>query len=163
MYRLSYNSVPQVYMQFCRPASALCLTSLACFWHFLWNSKHVALRPQKSHGSLRIGRSGEGVWRWGKRNNYYIIFIRIATMSPSEWLLHEDGQRWEQFRCYINYDGLSHKAVSTDHNFWRERRAEVDSNRDSSVSQPNALTLGQTGPLIFDSVCSGISWETMDM
>ena len=33
------------------------------------------------------------------------------------------------------------KTVSTDHNFRRERRAEVDSN------QPNALPLGQTGSL----------------
>ena len=34
---------------------------------------------------------------------------------------------------------------STDHNFWRERRAEADSNRGPSAYQPNALPLGQTG------------------
>ena len=32
--------------------------------------------------------------------------------------------------------GLSHKTVSTDHSFWRERRTEA---------QPDALPLGQTG------------------
>ena len=34
--------------------------------------------------------------------------------------------------------------LSTDHNFWRERRAEVDSNQGPSAYQPNALPLGQT-------------------
>ena len=44
-----------------------------------------------------------------------------------------------------NYEGQSHKTVSTEHNFWRERRAEADSNRRPSAHQPNALPLGQTG------------------
>ena len=35
--------------------------------------------------------------------------------------------------------------MSTDHNFWREKRAEADSNRGLSAYQPNALPLGQTG------------------
>ena len=35
--------------------------------------------------------------------------------------------------------------MSTDHNFWRERRAEAVSNRGPSAYQPNALPLGQTG------------------
>ena len=34
--------------------------------------------------------------------------------------------------------------MSGDHNFWRERRAEADSNRGPSAYQPNALPLGQT-------------------
>ena len=38
----------------------------------------------------------------------------------------------------------SHKAVSTDHNFWRERRAEAGSKQGPSAYQPNALLLGQT-------------------
>ena len=42
-------------------------------------------------------------------------------------------------------EGQSHKTVSTDHNFWRERRAETDSNRGPSAYQPSALPLGQTG------------------
>ena len=46
---------------------------------------------------------------------------------------------------FHNYEGQSHKAVSTNHNFWRERRAEADSNRGPSAYQPNALPLGQTG------------------
>ena len=35
--------------------------------------------------------------------------------------------------------------MSTDHNFWRERRAEADSNRGPSDYQHNVLPLGQTG------------------
>ena len=34
--------------------------------------------------------------------------------------------------------------MSTDSNFWRERRAEAVSNRGPSAYQPNALPLGQT-------------------
>ena len=35
-------------------------------------------------------------------------------------------------------DKLSHKTVSTDHNFWsRERRAEAESNQGPAAYQPN--------------------------
>ena len=40
--------------------------------------------------------------------------------------------------------GQSHKTVSTDHNFLRERRAKADSNWGPSAYQPKALPLGQT-------------------
>ena len=42
-------------------------------------------------------------------------------------------------------DKLSHKAVSTDHNFRTERTALAELNRDPSAYQPKALPLGQTG------------------
>ena len=45
---------------------------------------------------------------------------------------------------FHNCKGHSHKTVSTDHNFWRKRRAEADSNRSPSAYKPNALLLGQT-------------------
>ena len=35
--------------------------------------------------------------------------------------------------------------MSTNHNLWRERTAEADSNRGPSAYQPNVLPLGQTG------------------
>ena len=41
----------------------------------------------------------------------------------------------------------SHKTVSRDHNFSRERRAEAVSNRGPSAYQPTVLPLGQTGSL----------------
>ena len=37
--------------------------------------------------------------------------------------------------------------MSTNHNFWRERRAEAVSHRGPSAYQPTALPLGQTGSL----------------
>ena len=37
--------------------------------------------------------------------------------------------------------------VCTDHNFWRQRRTEADSNQGPSAYQPNALPLGQTSSL----------------
>ena len=45
----------------------------------------------------------------------------------------------------IASEGQSHKAVSTHHNFWKERSAEAVSNRGLSAYQPKALPLGQTG------------------
>ena len=46
---------------------------------------------------------------------------------------------------FHNCEGQSHKTASTDHNFWRERRAEADSNRGPSASLClPALPTGQT-------------------
>ena len=42
-------------------------------------------------------------------------------------------------------DKVTRQSAHWNHNFWRERRAEADSNRGPSVYQPNALPLGQTG------------------
>ena len=51
------------------------------------------------------------------------------------------------FNISVGSDGQSHKTVSTNHNFWRERRAEAVSNRGPSAYQPTALPLGQTDSL----------------
>ena len=51
-------------------------------------------------------------------------------------------------------DKLSHKTVSTNHNFRRERRAEAVLNRGPSAYQPTALPLGQTGSLKFGTAVS---------
>ena len=56
--------------------------------------------------------------------------------------------KWAAMRAILifhNCEGQSHETVSTDHNFWRERRAEADSNGGPSAYQPNALPLDQTG------------------
>ena len=58
--------------------------------------------------------------------------------------------RWAAMRAILvfhNCEGQSHKTASTDHSFWRERRAEADSNRSRSAYHPNALPLGHTGSL----------------
>ena len=41
---------------------------------------------------------------------------------------------------FHNCEGQSHKTASTDHNFWRERRAEGDSNRGPSAYHSKRLT-----------------------
>ena len=64
--------------------------------------------------ALPLGQTGSRGME-GEEGDYN--FIPIATLSPPEWLLHNDG---------INCEGQNHKTVSTDHNFWRERRTEVD-------------------------------------
>ena len=58
------------------------------------------------------------------------------------------GLRWAAMRAILmfrNCEGQSHKTVSSDHNFRRDRRAEAESNRGPSAYQSNALPLGQTG------------------
>ena len=55
--------------------------------------------------------------------------------------------RWAAMKAILmfhNCEGQSHKTVSTDHNFCRERKAEADSNRGPSAYQLSALPLGQT-------------------
>ena len=51
--------------------------------------------------------------------------------------------------------------MSTDHNFWRERRAEADSNRGPSAYQLNALPLGQTSSLTELQAAVAL-WSTQD-
>ena len=54
------------------------------------------------------------------------------------------GSDESHFNVSLIVRDRSHKTVSTDHNFWRERRAEADSNRGPSAYQSNTLPLGQT-------------------
>ena len=71
---------------------------------------------------------------------YTYRYIVTTRMTPA--------LRWAAMRAILmfhNCEGQSHKTVSTDHNFWSERRAEADSNWCPSAYQPNALPLGQTG------------------
>ena len=79
----------------------------------------------------------KGVRRWGKRE---IIYLSLHCH-------HQNDSWWAAMRAILmlNCEGQSHKTVATDHNFWRERRTEADSNRGPSAYHPNALLLGQSG------------------
>ena len=87
------------------------------------------------------------IWRWGKREFIYLL-LRCHHQNDSSinWL------RWAAIRA-ISFNvslivrvKVTNKTVSTDHNFWRKRRAEADSNQGPSAYQPsNALLLHQTG------------------
>ena len=84
----------------------------------------------------------------GERGRLYTYRYTVTTrMTPA--------LRWAAMRAILmfhNCEGQSHKTMSTDHSFWRERRAEADSNRSPSAYQPNALPLGQTGSHKYTSV-----------
>ena len=99
------------------------------------------VRTHRNHMAY-YGRREEGVgaWSWG-RGRLYTYRYTVTTRMTSAF-------RWAAMRAILmfrNCEGQSYKTVSTDHNFWWERRAEADSNWGPSAYQPNALPLGQTG------------------
>ena len=74
--------------------------------------------------------------------------------------------RWAAMRAILLFhkcEGQSHKTVSTDHNFWRKRRAEADSNWGPSAYKPNALLLGQTGSHQAKKTVSSFIWTTKNI
>ena len=94
---------------------------------------------------LGTGRREQGGTEVGGRGRFYTYRYPVTTRMTS-------ALRWAAMRDILmlhNCEGQSHKTVSTDHNFWRERRAEADSNRGPSAYQPNALPLGQTGSQVY--------------
>jgi len=79
----------------------------------------------------------------GEEGDYIIYACRYTVTTGMTFALS-----WAAMRAILmfhNCEEQSHKTVSTDHNFWRERRAEADSNWGLSTFQSNALPLGQTG------------------
>ena len=114
-------------------------------FQWIFSQINMVLNVHRNHKTLLgTGRRAEGGMEVGKEGDY----IPIATLSPPEWLL----------QSHFNVSLIvrdSHKTVSTDHNFWRQRRAEAESSGGPSADQPNALPLGQTGSSeIF--VCRGV-------
>ena len=87
---------------------------------------------------------GGGGWYWGRgRGRLYTYRYTVTTKMTSALM-------WAAMRAILmfhNCERQSQKKVSMDHSFWRERRAEADSNRGPSTYQPNALPLGQTSSL----------------
>ena len=99
--------------------------------------------------TIRLIRDGEkgrkGVWRWGKREN---IYLSLHCHHQNGYCI-KMGSNESHFNVSVGSDGQNHKAVSTNHNLFEERRAEAVSNRGPSAYQPNTLLLGQTGSLIY--------------
>ena len=62
------------------------------------------------------------------------------------------------FNVSVGSDGQSYKTVSTNHNLFEEKGAEVVSNRSPSPYQPSALPLGQTGSHSRLNVPLGFIW-----
>ena len=93
---------------------------------------------------IRNGGGGRGYGRGGK-GRLYTCHYTVTTRMTS-------ALRWAAMRAILifhNCEGQSHETVSSDHNFWRERRAEADLNWSPTAYHPNALLLGQTGSHAF--------------
>ena len=95
---------------------------------------YVVLNVHRNHDLLGTrGRGGEG--------ELYTYRYTVTTGMTS-------ALKWAAMRAILmfhNCEEPSHKTVSTDHNFWRERRVEADSNRGPSAYQLSALPLDHTG------------------
>ena len=104
------------------------------------HGNHTAEEGQGEGVCVVWGGGGGGGGRGRLYTYRYTVTIR---MFPA--------LRWAAMKTILmfhNCEGQSHKTVSTNHNFRRERRAEADSNRGPSADQPDALRLGQTGSLL---------------
>ena len=79
---------------------------------------------------IRDGEKGEGGLEVEGGGRLYTYRYTVTTTMTS-------ALRWAAMRAILmfhNCEGQSHKTVSTDHNFSRERRAEADSNRGLSLT-----------------------------
>ena len=92
---------------------------------------------------IRDGEKGEKGYGGGGRGKLYTYRYTVTTRMTSALRL----AAVRAILMFHNCEGQSHKTMPKDYNFWRERRAEADSNRGPSAYQPNALPLGQTGSL----------------
>ena len=84
---------------------------------------------------------GRGYGDVGRRRlcTYHYVAVTTRMVSALRWAAMRD------ILMFHNCEGQSHKTVSTDHNFWKEKRAEADSNWGPSAYQLNALPPRQTG------------------
>ena len=105
---------------------------------------------------LGTGRRGKGGMGVGEEGDYiYIcisIYLSIYIYVTTSMAL---ALRWAAIESHFNVslivrDKISRQCPQTT-TFWRERRAEAESNRGSSAYQPNALPLGQTSSPEFPS------------
>ena len=100
----------------------------------------MVLNVHRNHKAYKgRGECGEGDIGWGKRD---IIFLSLHCHHQNDSCIKMGS---DESHFHVSFVRGSHKAVSTDHNIWRERRADADSNRSPSAYKPNALPLGQTG------------------
>ena len=66
------------------------------------------------------GGGGDGGGERGRDGDYTYRYAVTTRMTPA--------LRWAAMRAVLKFDnceGHNYKAVSTDHNFWREKRAQV--------------------------------------
>ena len=95
--------------------------------------------------TTRLIRDGEGEggkgYAGGKRGRLYLS-LHCHHQNDS---CIQMGSDESHFNVSLICEGQNQKTMSRDHNFWRGRRAEADSNWSPSAYQPNALPLDKTG------------------
>ena len=107
------------------------------YYYYYYSSTTTTLTP-----SYLRGRNHR---RWGKREN--IIRLHCHHQNDAYIKMGSDGKHFDVF---IDFEGQSHKTVSTDHNIFEERgeskRNEIE------------IPLGQTGssPLEFGRLSSSV-------
>ena len=86
----------------------------------------------------------------------YIFFFLFFFFHLADTLTHK--YLWAAMRSHfnvsVNCEGQRQKTVSTDHNFWRERRAEAESGR---TEVP--LLTSKDSTLRKDSACGNLRWN----
>ena len=61
---------------------------------------------------IRDGKNGgKGVWKWGKRE---IIYLSLYCHHQNDFCIQVGS---DESHFNVNYEGQSHKTVSTDYNF----------------------------------------------
>ena len=65
-----------------------------------------------------MGRRGEGVSRWEKRE---IIYLSLHCHHQNDCRIKMDSGE-SHFNVSVGSDGQSHKTVSTNHNLFEEKR-----------------------------------------
>ena len=83
-----------------------------------------------------------GGYGGGGRGRVYTYRYTVTTRMTC---IKMGSNEMRAILMFHNCEGQSHKTVSTNHNFWRERKVEAVSNRGPSAYQPTALPLGHTG------------------
>ena len=97
---------------------------------------YVALRPQRPLGSIR-----DGVWGGSGGGGWSDVHNATVAMRT---ILHEDGQRCETFKYFINSGRRSHRTVRRSQLFPKRKESPSGLELGPFAYQPSALPLGQT-------------------
>ena len=85
-------------------------------------------------------KGGKGVWKWGKRE---IIYLSLRCHHQNDSCI-KMGSGESHFNVSLIVREKIARQCHKPQSFWRERRAEMVSNRGPSAYHPNALPLDQT-------------------
>ena len=86
-------------------------------------------------GLLNAELSAEGYWRGpsSQGEGEGGQTIPKTTLSPPDWFCIKMGSDVSHLSVSLIVRGKDHKTVSLNHNFWRERKSETESNQRPSA------------------------------